>query len=511
MLDRSADVVRLERLPPGASLDLSGAGDIRRGPPFMAWLVAVAGLAFVVNMRSDRYLGADSFYDLYAGRYIVRHGIPHQNVITVAAHGAPWVDQQWLAQVIYYGTWAAGGGAALAVLSATLVTSGFVVLGLLMLHRGVPPVRMCAWTIAAVVVCVDNTTTRAQSFAFPLIALTLWLILGDSAAPRLRARTWLVVPVLVIWANTHGSVLLGAALVGLYAGYRAATALLRRERRAATAYLALGAAAAASVVCTPYGTGVLHFYQRIDAVSPALTRHVAEWARPTLLSAYCWAFFALIVATAFAVVLAWRRGTRPDPVLAAAALVLLALALTAIRNQAWFGFGGALLAADTLARSGGGRVNGFGKASGWPAAGVCAAAALFGLGVLVTTPDHQFVSQAPVRAIDAAAALATRNPAALILGDDQSGSAILWLHPATVGRVGFDARLEQYTLAQINAYAEFFGAHGRTWQRILRGYDIVVVARALHPRLARTLAHLPGWQVAYSDPAGIVIDRKLRN
>jgi hypothetical protein len=511
MLDRPNEVARLECRPAGPGLELSGDGDIRRGTPFVAWLVALVGLGLVVNLWSDRYVYADSFYDLYAGRYIVRHGIPHWNVITVAAHGAPWIDQQWLAQVLFYSAWAAGGYPALAVLSATLVTSGFAVLGLLMLRRGVPPMAMFAWTTAAVVVCVGNTTIRAQSFAFPLLALTLWLILGDSGAPQLRGRTWLAVPVLVIWANTHGSVLLGAALVALYAGYRTAAALLRREPRAAGAYLGLGAMAAASVVCTPYGIGVLHFYERINAVTPALTRYVTEWAPPSLPSPYCWGFFGLIAGTAIAVTVAWRRGARPDPVLAAAALVLLGLALTALRNQVWFALGGSLLAADTLARSGGGRMSPLSKASGWPSAAVFVTAALAGLGVLATTPGHQFESKAPVRAIDTAADLAARNPAARILGDDGSGSAMLWLRPAMFGRVGFDARLEQYSVAQIDAYAEFLDVHGRAWQRIMHGYDIVVVTRSLHPRLASALARLPGWQVVYSDRSGIVVDRRLRN
>src|SRR5262249_36772247 len=101
-------------------------------------------------------------------------------------------------------------------------------LALRMLRRGVPPPRVFAWTLAAFAVCMGNTGIRAQSFAYPCLALTLWLILADGRAPRPRARTWLLIPVLVLWANTHGSVLLGAALVALYAGYRAARARARR-------------------------------------------------------------------------------------------------------------------------------------------------------------------------------------------------------------------------------------------------------------------------------------------
>src|SRR5579859_5383700 len=194
----------------------AAADEAGRSPAVLPWLVAVVSLVLAKTVITSRPLLSDSFYDLYAGRYIVQHGIPRQNVVTVASHGAPWVDQQWLAHVLYYGAWALGGYPALAVFSALLVTSGFAVLGLTMLSRDVPPTRMFVWTAATVVVYLGNIVIRAQSFAYPLFALALWLIVADSRAARLRARTWLVLPVLVLWANTHGSVLIGAAMVTLY-------------------------------------------------------------------------------------------------------------------------------------------------------------------------------------------------------------------------------------------------------------------------------------------------------
>ena len=154
MPDRPDDVAGLERRPAGLGQEPSRVGDVRQDSPFMAWLLVIVALGFVVNVLSDRHLYSDSFYDLYSGRYILRHGIPHWNVVTVMSHGAPWIDQQWLAQVLYYGAWAADGYPAVAVLSALLVTSGFAVLALLMLRRGVPPTRMVAWTAAAMIVSV---------------------------------------------------------------------------------------------------------------------------------------------------------------------------------------------------------------------------------------------------------------------------------------------------------------------------------------------------------------------
>jgi hypothetical protein len=471
-----------------------------------AWLAAFTALAAGVAVLSSRYLFADSFYDLAAGRYIAQHGIPHQNVLTVASHGAPWVDQQWLAHLLYYAAWRAGGYPALAAGSAALITAGLAGLGALMLHRGVPPTRMFGWASAALVVCTGNLVIRAQSFGYPLFVATLWLILADSRAPRLRGRTWLIIPVLVLWANTHGSVLLGAAMTAGYAGVRVCTALRRPDRSAAAAYLLLAAAAAGSVLATPYGLGILGYYARFRG-NPALTHDVVEWSRPSLMYPASWGFFAVLAAVAGATVVAWRRGARPDPVLAGLVLLLLALALTAVRNQAWFGFGGCLLAADTLARTGR-PVPDVSAVFRRGMAGLLAAAALAGTAALAAEPDRQFESLVPVRAMDVAAALAAENPALRVLGDDWSGSPMLWLHPALTGRVGFDARMEQYTPAQLNSYGSFLFAHGPGWPQAADGYGLIVVSARYHQPLSHALLGQPAWRVAASTPDGVVFARR---
>ena len=113
----------------------------------------------------------------------------------------------------------------------------------------------------------------------------------------------------------------------------------------------------------------------------------------------------------------------------------------------------------------------------------------------------------PRQAINVAAAMAARNPALRVLGDDWSGTPMLWLHPAMLGRVGFDIRLEQYSTSQLSAYINFLFVHPG-WQRVLRGYSIVVVSRREHPPLAADLGRAHGWRVVYRDRDGLVLERQ---
>lgn len=465
-------------------------------------------MALVIGKTAlgSRYLITDTYYDLYAGRYVVHHGLPHSNVFTAVSHGAAWADQQWLAQIMFYGAWSAGGYQAVALLSVALVASGFAILALTMQHRGVPPVRAFAWTTGAFLVCVSNTAIRVQNVAYLFLALVIWLILDDAACPRPRARTWLALPVLAVWANMHGSVVLGVVLVAGYAGYRAVSLAARGQWRHGLAYGGLGCGATGAAFCTPYGTAIVAYYHSTVG-NPLFGQYVTEWAAPNLASSLDWAFFGFTAVTLVAAGAAWGRGVRPDPVLGGLAATLLALAATGARFEAWFAFGGSLLASDMLARASGGRAPEFGRGFRRAVAGLLATAALAGVATLALTPGRYFEKGIPRRAIAAAGAIAAANPGARILADQQTSTALLWLYPSATGRVAVDVRYEDYSAAELRKYISFFSVTGPRWQAMAQGYNVVAATRQL-PGFVAALRGLPGWRVVYQDRSAVVAVRE---
>ena len=470
----------------------------------LAWLVAVVSLVFFATAQYCRQLHVDTYFDLYVGRYVSEHGIPERNVVTVMAHGQPWIDQQWLAQLMYYRAWQVGGYAAVTLLSVALVSAGSAVLGALMLRRGVSPLAMCTWTLAAIAVSYGYATPRAQSFGYLLVPLVLMLVLHDDGRRLPRASTWLLIPLLVVWANVHGSVLLGAGFVGLHAARRAWAAQRRQDRLGLASYLLLAAGAAVSVICTPYGFGVVRYYGSLIG-NPELSRNVAEWGPPSLATPYSWAFFAVAIAAMSAVALGWRRGNRPQLELAIFGAITFAVALLAFRNTPWFGFAGCLLAAEMLAGRSGSRTAAVSFRR-------MLAAVLVACAVVVTTglafePARQYESSIPHRAIDVTDRVTDNHPQLSVLADQLSAVGLLWLHPAELGRVAFDVRVEQYNQAELAAIFEFVDADRSHWQGVLRGYDVVVVSRRQHPSLAAAILREPGWRVVYADSAGVVVER----
>lgn len=487
----------------------AAAGRQRRLPPWggpggLAWLVAVASLAFFATAQYCRQLYVDTYFDLYAGRFVAQHGVPQRNVLTVIAHGQPWLDQQWLGQLVYYRAWQVGGYAAVVLVSVALVSTGVAILGALMLRRGVSPLAMCAWTLAALAVSYGYVTPRTQSFGYLFLPAMLWLVLADDGRRWPRASTWLSIPLLVVWANVHGSVLLGAGFVGLHAAWRACRALRCQDPRGLASYLLLGAAAAGSLICTPYGLSVVRYYASLIG-NPVLSRYGGEWGRPNPADAASWAFFAVVIAITLAMARAWRRGARPQPELVAFGAVTLGVALLAFRNTPWFGFAGCLLAADTLA----GRALAPALAASFRrtlAAALAAIAVVSAIGLARTTVS-QYEARLPRHAIDLAAKVAAREPGLAVLSDQWCSVGLLWLHPALSGRVAFDVREEQYSQAELAAVLDFMLARGSQWNQVLRGYGLVVVSRRWHPSLATAMTQMPGWRVVYAAGSGVVLER----
>src|SRR5438445_13800262 len=89
------------------------SGPVRR---LYGWLAAeslvvdlCAACVFFFAFSILSLLGNDSWMTIVWGREIAAHGIPYHYALTVMTHGKTWVDQQWLAQLMFWEIFRAGG------------------------------------------------------------------------------------------------------------------------------------------------------------------------------------------------------------------------------------------------------------------------------------------------------------------------------------------------------------------------------------------------------------------
>src|SRR5204862_89225 len=268
------------------------------------WIVTAGALCFGANIFFSRYLFWDSYLDLTGGRFVAQHGIPRHEALTTAAHRS-WIDQQWLAHWIYYEAWRFGGYPLVAGVSSLLVASAFALLCALLVNRRVPPQRAFLWTLAAFIACVGNTVIRAQSFAYPLFVLLLWLILADARRPG--PRFLLVLPLLVLWSNLHGTALLAIAVAVAYSGTQLLLAVRAGRRPLVRVYLVVGVGAAAALFANPYGPSIVHYYRALIG-NRIVAQYILEWAPPRLGNIVSLGFFVLLFAVIAVVAYGIGRG-----------------------------------------------------------------------------------------------------------------------------------------------------------------------------------------------------------
>ena len=400
--------------------------------PFPILLVCLVGVVLLSAFAPAIVVG-DTWLTLLAGREVVEHGIPSTESLTLLAQGTTWTDQQWLAQVFFYAAHDLAGMRLVVLLGIALVVLALGLTAATARLSGASSRSTFLIGLLAVLAGPWGWTIRAQTTALPLFAGVLWLLV-DGGRNGVRTRTLLVLPLLVLWANLHGSVVLGASLV-IVLGVLDVV----RSRRVAPLTGAMVVLAPLCVLASPYGWDLVAYYDLmlVDAPFSDLLREW-QWSRPDGTTALFW----LLALTAAALLCSRRCRSR----LTSYELVVLAVtfvgAVQAVRGVIWFALAAAAIlpaALDgvlTRADVGNLRLNRI--ISG--AALACLCVALLGF---LARPDSWFVSSWPERQV-AAVRAATATPGVSVIATDGTADWLLWRIPTLRGRIAYDVRFELY-------------------------------------------------------------------
>jgi hypothetical protein len=280
----------------------------------------------------------DLAYQLRAGNEILASGaLPTVDTWTFTVAGTPWVDQQWLAQVWLAAGHAAGGWELLAVLRAALVAAMTGVLIAVARERGASPRTSAILAMAAFALAAPALALRPQLFGVVLFAVLLWLVAARERHPRL----YLIAPVVVaVWANVHGSFVIGPALLG-YAWLRDVAA--GRPSRLSFAGLLAGTLA---TLVNPFIAGAWAYAVGIGA-NPVIAGQVSEWQRTLPFAMPGLLFYPAVAATIVLGVVRRRSTAWPDWVLLTSVTLM---GIWAVRGVAWWAPVMVLLVSSILAR-----------------------------------------------------------------------------------------------------------------------------------------------------------------
>jgi hypothetical protein len=453
------------------------------------FMAAVVLFGFRVGGRP---IGDNSaFTHLRTGIDMARTGaIPRTDPYSYTAVGERWVVQSWLPEWTYGWAYRLGGFKLVVLEQAVLVAVlAFLVVRL---ARGGSPLRTALAGVTAVGVGTALWTARPLLFGLICMALTITIV-------ERRRSMWLLVPVVWLWVNSHGSFPLGLAWLGARAVGEALD--WRAWPREAWRYVGGFAAGLAVSIVNPLGLNLLAFPLTLGEKSEAF-RNIVEWRSPDFSRGggyFALGFLALAVLLLVKARVTWRDAV---PVVAFLAASLLAArnigALAVVLAPA---LGRAVRRADT-ASAPPGRSVGNPRMNRAVLATIVAAFAVFGSLIMTSDPiDTVGYPTTSVTWLEERGLLAEPHR----LAHQEVVGNYLTLRYGEEARVFIDDRFDMYPLSLSRDYRRLLDGRAGSMEILERRQVDVVLWRRDLPLVQILLAS--GWQEVFGEKDYVVLQR----
>lgn len=484
---------------------------IHRRARVLAWLereslpVTVFGL-FVCGLivRLPDQLRQDGWLALVSGRLVAHSGLPSTDTLTAWTEHVQWVDQQWLGQLFLYRLASSGNLRLVMLVHVGLLATAMAATLMAARWRGGSARSVGLVAAPALVVILMSAQMRTQSLAYPLFVAVAWLLIADARGPS--RRVLLVFPIVVLWANVHGSVVLGAFLTCTY-GVSLVVPALRQGAGASKELLLRGTLLAVGpclcIFASPYGSSLFHYYGS-TAFNASFGRVVSEWQHswPSIMTL---PFYVLAAGGAW-LLLRNRRAVTPFEQLAL--LLLFVAGIAALRNMVWFSFFALIVLPSPLGKRLG-EVRGKESRTVKTALAAAAIAAVSVAGAAAASrPDSWLTSSVyPVAAADAVGVAAATDPAARIYSDVRYADWLLWTRPELAGRIAFDARFELLSNDELERLYRLQNRLTPQWKAAVADHRLLVLPRGQGSAMARALMTEDGARPIYRDSSVVILLR----
>ncbi len=308
------------------------------------WLAAPFFIVFIKAFRVPLQL-MDFWWHLKMGEIIVStRSIPRTDIFSYTAAGMPFIDQNWLAEVLYFKLYQLGGLPFLILLNTVLLAAALLPI-LLLCRESTNRIRLAA--LATLLPCLAFAgNARPQTFSFALFAFFYWIL--DEFRCRHRDRLWLLPLAMIFWVNLHGAFVVGLGLTAIVLGLEFTRRIFNpaaKDILSAAQLRKLAFVFMACVVATLANPETYKVYQYIRVVisDQASRQMVTEWQTPSIASIAGAMFYCMIGITIAGFCFSRRWPNITDLALF---VCFSAFGITAYRNTIWF----ALIIAPILAR-----------------------------------------------------------------------------------------------------------------------------------------------------------------
>ena len=451
----------------------------------------------------------DFWWHLRTGQLILQnHGVFHTDPYSFTRLGRPWVNHEWLSEILIYSVYRTAGWAGLSVTFGAVTAA---TLFLVFLRSAGRPYVAAIVTLWGAFLSAPTWGTRPHTLSLLLASVFLVILERSSSRPKLL---WCTVPLTFLWVNLHGEYALGIGLLILFFLGIALDASFRFDSwpEAKPRLKMLGAAIVACIAVVPLNpAGLEMFSYPFETLrSPAMQSYIDEWFSPSFHDPKHLPLLFMILAIMAVLAISPRR-MRPRELLLL--LATLAAALHSVRHVGIF----VLVAVPILCQLIQSALEHHGKtlrpesATLPPAKLLSNAVVLIVFVVFIVVRVRQVVQQQPeteTRNFPAAAVayIAANHPAGPILNHYNWGGYLIWkLYPEYP--VYIDGRADLYGDSFLDDFSSTYYARTDHWQRDLEQWHIRTVLFPPDAPLISILRSQSGWHQLYADKSAVILTR----
>lgn len=472
--------------------------------------VAILALG-LFTMAARGMADPDAWWHLRTGQLILQnHGLFHADPFSFTRFGQPWINHEWLSDVLLFGLYRIVGIGGLIVIFAAIIAASFL---LIYVRSAGRPYLAALMTLWGAVASASTWGVRPQMFSLLLASVFLLLLEASEHRPGLL---WWTAPLMLLWVNLHAGYPIGLVFVGLFLAGEALEAAIRPEpwQHFAPRLKQLAAAFAtclALVVVNPYGWRI-YLYPFETLHSAAMQRFIQEWFSPNFHDPaslpLLLMLLVLIAGAAFS-----PRHLRPLNLLLL--LVTIPAALRSLRHIPILMLVMVPVVADLveawLQESGATRRLRKPLAGQYPRTLVINFVVLFSFALFAVLRVRHVVShQGEVEArnfpIAAVAFMEHEHPPEPIMNHYNWGGYFIWkLYPRY--HVFMDGRADVYGDAFMTDFGSCYYLNDN-WKRTLQRWSIRTIVLPPDAPLITALRSSPQWQQVFADSQAVILTKR---
>ena len=242
----------------------------------------------------------DTMWHIVTGQWILDHArVPTVDLYSYTEAGKPWISTEWFGEVLYALAFKLGGWAAVAIFGVTACAAIVGILCFYLLQHLRFTVAV-GWAIAAAAATSQHFTARPHIISYVILSIWIVKLLNDYDNDTLDLRSLRVLaPLMILWANIHGSFTFGLTLLYIFSGLSFLQNLFQHDYTRCRRLAIVVSAVTLCAFITPYGMLPAFMTTNLMSMKFALS-YIVEWHSPNFQETLYLPFYLIAILSAIA-------------------------------------------------------------------------------------------------------------------------------------------------------------------------------------------------------------------